>query len=410
MFEMKMLRIFIAIFVISFCCFYHLSATGLNTILRGNVYDDSTYQPLPGAGIYILGTNIGGATNINGSYEINNIPPGKYLLKISLIGYFIQYTDSIRFYAGSIVDHDFYLTTGQMSTIETNKPKMDSIGKGTLEGILLDDNKKWLGYEACIEIQGTRLGVMCDSVGYYRIENLAPGTYTIKASGIGFFQRVIDNVEIEPNKIQNLCISMIRNTTFIIPDPIMRSTGGISGIVYDAISGIPITEANIVLDNKNIITNSESEFGSFYYDRIPPGVHSFTVTRHGYENWYISGINIKLNRIYNLDMVLYPEHNKISGNKVPNYKTALIGTIRDLGKNRGINGATIIIEGPNTRMQILNPVNPYEEKYTINNIPPGNYTVKTNLYGFYPQSTNSVIIDIGSTTICDFNLVPDSSR
>jgi large repetitive protein len=387
-----------------------LMAAEPGAILRGKVYDDSTYQPLIAATIYILGTNIGACTNINGSYEIYNIPPGKYLLKISLIGFFIQYTDSILFDAGSIVNQDFYLTTGLMSTIETNVPKKDSIGKGTLEGILLDDNKKWLGYEACIQIQGTRLGVMCDSDGYYRIENLPPGTYSIKASGIGFFQRVVNNVIIEPHKVRNLCISMVRNNTFIITDPIMPLTGGIAGTVYDGYTGSPIADATIIMDDNKVISSSNFTSGNYYYDQIPPGIHSFTTTRHGYKKWLIMDIDIKRNRLFAQDIVLFPVILGEPAVKYPGKVAKLEGTIRDLEKICGISGVTICVEGLDARTQILKPKNPYEGKYSIDWLPPGIYKVKVYLNGFGQQETNNVIIVKGKTTICDFNLIPDSDK
>ena len=55
--------------------------------IAGLVTDKQTGEPLPGVNVVIAGTNIGAATNIQGEFFIINVPPGKYTLKVNLIGY-----------------------------------------------------------------------------------------------------------------------------------------------------------------------------------------------------------------------------------------------------------------------------------------------------------------------------------
>ena len=55
--------------------------------LRGVVKDAANNRPIVGANIVFIGTNIGRATDINGSFIITNIPEGKYKIKISYISY-----------------------------------------------------------------------------------------------------------------------------------------------------------------------------------------------------------------------------------------------------------------------------------------------------------------------------------
>lgn len=55
--------------------------------LTGKITDKQTGEPLIGANIIVEGTNLGAAANINGDYVILNIPPGRYSVKISFIGY-----------------------------------------------------------------------------------------------------------------------------------------------------------------------------------------------------------------------------------------------------------------------------------------------------------------------------------
>jgi iron complex outermembrane receptor protein len=57
------------------------------TVLSGKVIDKSTGEALPGVSIYIPDLKTGTATDINGNYKINNLPPTKVVLQISFVGY-----------------------------------------------------------------------------------------------------------------------------------------------------------------------------------------------------------------------------------------------------------------------------------------------------------------------------------
>jgi len=53
----------------------------------GRVYDAKTGEGLPGANVILEGLRMGAATDLDGSYEILHVPPGKYTLHFSMIGY-----------------------------------------------------------------------------------------------------------------------------------------------------------------------------------------------------------------------------------------------------------------------------------------------------------------------------------
>jgi len=56
--------------------------------LRGVVTDSSdNNSPLVGANVYLIGTALGSATNLEGEYRIDRVPEGAYTLRISYIGY-----------------------------------------------------------------------------------------------------------------------------------------------------------------------------------------------------------------------------------------------------------------------------------------------------------------------------------
>ena len=80
-FSFQINRLFILCLI--FLQFIFAGTTGK---ISGKVVDENN-QPLIGCNIVVKGTSLGAATNIKGEYFILNIPPGKYDLTASMIGY-----------------------------------------------------------------------------------------------------------------------------------------------------------------------------------------------------------------------------------------------------------------------------------------------------------------------------------
>ena len=56
-------------------------------IIKGKVFDKDSKEGLPGANVVIKGTSVGAASDLNGSYNLTNVPPGTYTIQVSYIGY-----------------------------------------------------------------------------------------------------------------------------------------------------------------------------------------------------------------------------------------------------------------------------------------------------------------------------------
>ncbi len=70
--------------------------------IKGKVVDAKNAKPLPDANIEIVGTSKGAASDEFGEFVIEQIPPGKYTIKVSFIGYksvqktvFIYYNETV---------------------------------------------------------------------------------------------------------------------------------------------------------------------------------------------------------------------------------------------------------------------------------------------------------------------------
>lgn len=75
--------------LICFIILIHHYAHGQGFTLRGEVLDAGTQHPLIGATIKVLGTTPlkGGSTDVNGRFEIRDIPVGRYDIEVSYVGY-----------------------------------------------------------------------------------------------------------------------------------------------------------------------------------------------------------------------------------------------------------------------------------------------------------------------------------
>jgi len=88
------------VFIIGWLCFSlslpFLLSAGITGKISGTVKDKTTNEPLPGVNIQIVNTHIGAASNIQGKYFILSIPPGNYVLKVSMMGYSSQEIKNLR--------------------------------------------------------------------------------------------------------------------------------------------------------------------------------------------------------------------------------------------------------------------------------------------------------------------------
>ncbi|MBD3288017.1 TonB-dependent receptor [candidate division KSB1 bacterium] len=79
--------------------------------IAGRVLDAETSEPLPGANVMIEGTSLGTAADLDGYYYILNIPPGRYTVKASMMGFVTKAKTGVVVNIGRTTDLDFRLET-----------------------------------------------------------------------------------------------------------------------------------------------------------------------------------------------------------------------------------------------------------------------------------------------------------
>jgi hypothetical protein len=79
--------------------------------LRGTVIDQKTKEPLIGANVTIEGTNLGSATDVDGTFLILNVAVGTYTLKTSYVGYHTVTISNIRVNSEMTTQANFELSS-----------------------------------------------------------------------------------------------------------------------------------------------------------------------------------------------------------------------------------------------------------------------------------------------------------
>ena len=72
--------IFSNLFILTFILFLNNAFAQQTGKIVGNVIDGETNEPIAGANVYLVDTNLGASTDVDGDFFIINVPPGTYNL------------------------------------------------------------------------------------------------------------------------------------------------------------------------------------------------------------------------------------------------------------------------------------------------------------------------------------------
>lgn len=92
---MKKIQFSIYFFILLFCASGLFSQNGKG-IISGKIISSNTQEGLPGANIQIEGTLLGASADLKGNFIIRNVPVGKHVLKITMIGYEKKVLDDVQ--------------------------------------------------------------------------------------------------------------------------------------------------------------------------------------------------------------------------------------------------------------------------------------------------------------------------
>ena len=124
-------------FYITCLILFQFIFAGTTGKISGKVVDENN-QPLIGCNIVVKGTSLGAATDIKGEYFILNIPPGKYDLTASMIGYgtvtvegtlvMVDLTAKTNFFLKpETIEGDIITVTAEKPTVRLDQTSMSAV-------------------------------------------------------------------------------------------------------------------------------------------------------------------------------------------------------------------------------------------------------------------------------------------
>ncbi|MEO0073209.1 MAG: TonB-dependent receptor [candidate division WOR-3 bacterium] len=141
-----------------------VALAGVTGSIRGRVLDRATGEPLVGVNVVVNGTELGAATDANGEFLIINVPPGRYSLTASYIGYNDQTVTDVVVVQDNATTVEFRLSTTVIElgrTVEVVAKKRELVQRQavSVERVITDEEFKRLPVTSLSELVGMQAGV-----------------------------------------------------------------------------------------------------------------------------------------------------------------------------------------------------------------------------------------------------------
>ncbi len=199
----SILKIFfiVAILILTSADFLFAGTAGK---IRGNVTDSETGEPMFGANVIIEGTYFGAAADIDGYYYINNIPPGKYTIVASAVGYNKVRVENITVKIDLTTQIDIELTSEAISIGEVVvQAEVPLITKDltSSSAIITSEDIKMMPVENFNQVINLQAGVID---GHFRGGRTGEVAYLIDGIPVNDVFNNSISIEVENNSIRQL--------------------------------------------------------------------------------------------------------------------------------------------------------------------------------------------------------------
>lgn len=171
----------------------------------GQVVDAKTGEALPGVNILVEGTPYGAATDVDGTYLIIGIPPGKYTLRATMIGYVDMVVSNVRVNVDKTTRVNFRMQEkavelGETIEVVAERPIVRRDLTST-ETNISSDVIQALPVENFTDVVNLQAGVIN---GHFRGGRLGEVVYMIDGVPVNDVYSGTFAVEVENNAIQEL--------------------------------------------------------------------------------------------------------------------------------------------------------------------------------------------------------------
>jgi len=258
--------------------------------ISGKIVDSDTGEPLIGANIIILNTNLGAATDIDGSYFILNITPGTYNVKVSYVGYAPKTMQGVRIVANLTYELNIDLSTDfTLPEIVVEDTKFFELRSTNTVKVIDGDMLSRLPVKGVVNIVGLQSGVVIQE-GSGGVDGNA--TINVRGGRASEVLFIIDGVP-QTNIFNGANRSQVSDDAI---DQISFQVGGYEAKYGQAQSGIVNITTRSGQANYNIFADViTSEFTDDYgYNQytlnlsgpIIPGNANHTIFLSGESGWF----------------------------------------------------------------------------------------------------------------------------
>ncbi len=162
--------------------------------LAGRVMDKQN-QPLPGANVFLVGTTLGAAADVDGYYSIINIPPGKYRVQFSFIGFQTLVVEEVLITTSntrtlnaelqqSLIEAEAVTVVAQRPVVEVNlTSSMATVTKEDIEKLPVQELNDVVNLQAGVvegHIRGGRLGEVQYQINGVTVNNAYDNSSTLR--------------------------------------------------------------------------------------------------------------------------------------------------------------------------------------------------------------------------------------
>ncbi|MFQ5754092.1 MAG: collagen binding domain-containing protein, partial [bacterium] len=367
-------------------------ATGAIT---GNVINDNGSVPLEGAKVKAI--RLGkihwvqkAVTNSEGKYLVGDLIPGDYVLYAKAKGFIGEFYDDTRNYLEATVlriaeedtltDKDFGLSeggkiTGTVVTDDSNLP----IAKAHVVAFLR------------LKPRFARHVLTADD-GSYIIEALPKGTYVAKANAAGYKGEYYNDVE---HFSEAALLNVEEGESIDDVNFGLATASAIRGVVTNAVDGSPIAGARIraflapiIALHPRIFKETRTNENGEYILQIRPGFYYVLASAEGFNSeFYDDARNIKDAAL----VQVFPDSHTVDIGFGLMPRGSISGIVTKQGTDIPIEGAVVEAFRENSTVDVASTLAGYRAKtdasgkYTIEDVPSGNYLIRTVAEGYLPE-------------------------
>jgi outer membrane receptor protein involved in Fe transport len=161
---MRSFRLYASHFTLALLLLTGVAQAANTGTISGKITDKKTGDQLIGVNVLVEGTELGGATDANGRYQIINVPPGKYTVSASYVGYNDQKITGVQVIQdlGTTVDFKLAPTVIEIGkTVEVTARKQEMVHRQTVsvERVITSEEFKRLPVTQLSDLVGLQAGI-----------------------------------------------------------------------------------------------------------------------------------------------------------------------------------------------------------------------------------------------------------